>query len=733
MSDLETPPSGWWWNPDVSPAELDQMLAANNGRLVSLSVRSVSPKRLAAVWVAKGPGEDGAGWGHDLDAAALDGLKKKQARIVALAPFVKNGKARFAAAWIPNQGASQIDWGWDPDVNLAGVGQLLGNDKGRPIVLASYLLGGQRHRALVWVDNHPPHSYGWWWNPDVDGATLAGMLSANQGRLVSLDPFMVNGKLRFGGVWVENTGAHAKGWYWYHGLGPEALGHRFDLFCCYPVEVGTYPVGNGTHLSCVMYVAPPKPAAESDKLLEITSATGELASFYAGMSPENQQMKLTVKLKNPTGAEVVVSNGRVGMHESGGFMDWTGPAVGGDALLGITPVKLAPGQEKTFGPKTYAWGMGAADFVVDLHAESGAKKQHLSRVVPTVRAGFPAPPALSAPVPVYIGLWDSPPEIISVWRGDKETRWITVAGQIVNTSGTTVRLAAWHLTLEIDGKKVLDEELPLTLWANTPTGAVFAPVGADGAAYLPDLTNFFAHGFELPKIPKGFTTGKLTLGANYKVGVAGGACGYASFSAPVRFFPAVSILPPVKGLPADRFWQYGNGPDHTGLDAHDWPQERYAYDVGVVDGTGKTSDQADAASMQKNTNFYIYGQPIFAVAAGTVAGADDTREENFGNKPNPAVQENNYVLIKHPDGTYSGYYHLRKGKNLVTAGDTVSAGQQIGQVGNAGGSSEPHLHFAVSKEDPTGRYGNAPTAISGLKTKADKKVTGVPGSGQYKG
>jgi hypothetical protein len=43
MSDLETPPAGWWWNPDVSPSDLDQMLVNNKGRLVSLSVRNTSP------------------------------------------------------------------------------------------------------------------------------------------------------------------------------------------------------------------------------------------------------------------------------------------------------------------------------------------------------------------------------------------------------------------------------------------------------------------------------------------------------------------------------------------------------------------------------------------------------------------------------------------------------------------------------------------------------------------
>jgi hypothetical protein len=32
MSDLEASPTGWWWNPDVSASDLDQMLTKNKGR-----------------------------------------------------------------------------------------------------------------------------------------------------------------------------------------------------------------------------------------------------------------------------------------------------------------------------------------------------------------------------------------------------------------------------------------------------------------------------------------------------------------------------------------------------------------------------------------------------------------------------------------------------------------------------------------------------------------------------
>ncbi|MEU5974612.1 LysM peptidoglycan-binding domain-containing M23 family metallopeptidase [Streptomyces sp. NPDC047315] len=53
----------------------------------------------------------------------------------------------------------------------------------------------------------------------------------------------------------------------------------------------------------------------------------------------------------------------------------------------------------------------------------------------------------------------------------------------------------------------------------------------------------------------------------------------------------------------------------------------------------------------------------------------------------------NEVVIKHTDGTYSQYAHLSS--LSVSAGQSVTGGQSIGQVGSTGNSSGPHLHLEV--------------------------------------
>ncbi len=89
------------------------------------------------------------------------------------------------------------------------------------------------------------------------------------------------------------------------------------------------------------------------------------------------------------------------------------------------------------------------------------------------------------------------------------------------------------------------------------------------------------------------------------------------------------------------------------------------------------------------------GTPVLAARAGTVAAVQESYED--GN--NVDLQEN-YVFIKHEDGTVGRYFHLTKNGALVDEGAAVEQGQLIGRSGNSGQSGEPHLHFDVQKCGP---------------------------------
>jgi murein DD-endopeptidase MepM/ murein hydrolase activator NlpD len=75
------------------------------------------------------------------------------------------------------------------------------------------------------------------------------------------------------------------------------------------------------------------------------------------------------------------------------------------------------------------------------------------------------------------------------------------------------------------------------------------------------------------------------------------------------------------------------------------------------------------------------GTPVYTPEGGVVLQAG------------PASGFGLAVYVQHPDGSITVYGHVNQ--FFVSAGQVVSAGQQIAEVGNRGQSTGPHLHFEV--------------------------------------
>lgn len=117
-----------------------------------------------------------------------------------------------------------------------------------------------------------------------------------------------------------------------------------------------------------------------------------------------------------------------------------------------------------------------------------------------------------------------------------------------------------------------------------------------------------------------------------------------------------------------------------------WPCPGFYYISSYVGPRwGRTHNGLDIAGGS------IYGKPIVAARAGTVIDAG-WNSGGYGN----------YVMINHGDGFITIYGHMSS--VAASNGQSVSAGQVIGYVGNTGRSTGPHLHFEVrlngSVEDP---------------------------------
>jgi murein DD-endopeptidase MepM/ murein hydrolase activator NlpD len=88
------------------------------------------------------------------------------------------------------------------------------------------------------------------------------------------------------------------------------------------------------------------------------------------------------------------------------------------------------------------------------------------------------------------------------------------------------------------------------------------------------------------------------------------------------------------------------------------------------------------------------GTPVCAARGGIIYSYKDDSDEGgiFSKYKNKA----NYIIIKHEDGSFGCYWHLKKNGVFIKSGH-VSGGQQIGLSGATGQVVRPHLHFSVKR------------------------------------
>lgn len=96
------------------------------------------------------------------------------------------------------------------------------------------------------------------------------------------------------------------------------------------------------------------------------------------------------------------------------------------------------------------------------------------------------------------------------------------------------------------------------------------------------------------------------------------------------------------------------------------------------------------------TSGETYGRPILAAAAGTVVRAGTNGRLGDRNPDNPEGEMGRgggyWVRIDHGGKWSTLYLHMLE-EPMVTEGQTVAQGDQLGRIGSTGQSSAPHLHF----------------------------------------
>jgi hypothetical protein len=127
---------------------------------------------------------------------------------------------------------------------------------------------------------------------------------------------------------------------------------------------------------------------------------------------------------------------------------------------------------------------------------------------------------------------------------------------------------------------------------------------------------------------------------------------------------------------------------------------RFATDWFLIKDTQRFKGDA-----RDRRSYYSYGQPVLAVASGTVVTARDGMPDNVPGPVKtfrPALPNTletvtgNTIVLDLGGGQFASYFHLQPSSLRVKAGERVERGDILARIGVSGDSNVPHLHFEVT-------------------------------------
>lgn len=156
----------------------------------------------------------------------------------------------------------------------------------------------------------------------------------------------------------------------------------------------------------------------------------------------------------------------------------------------------------------------------------------------------------------------------------------------------------------------------------------------------------------------------------------------------------------------------------------------HAIDFVPVDDRGRTAPITVRTMLRTEPpdRFPGFGRPILSPADGEIVAALDTAVDHAAYRGVPSVGyaltqarraeagwpalAGNHVMIR-VGGTVIALCHLQQGSVVVSVGQRVRVGDEIGRCGNSGNSTEPHVHVQAMTSADVDHAAPAPITFEG--------------------
>lgn len=158
---------------------------------------------------------------------------------------------------------------------------------------------------------------------------------------------------------------------------------------------------------------------------------------------------------------------------------------------------------------------------------------------------------------------------------------------------------------------------------------------------------------------------------------------------------AIDLASPLR----DDAYAVGHGGSSVIINAHALVRpQSFALDIVGVSAWGRSKSAGDGPVLEQ---YAIFGDTLYSPCDGIVTGVEANLPDLIPPKRDTENLAGNYVLIA-CHGVEVILAHMKAGSVRVAVGDSVTTANALGQVGNSGNTSEPHLHIHAERGGPSG-------------------------------
>jgi hypothetical protein len=127
---------------------------------------------------------------------------------------------------------------------------------------------------------------------------------------------------------------------------------------------------------------------------------------------------------------------------------------------------------------------------------------------------------------------------------------------------------------------------------------------------------------------------------------------------------------------------------------HVWRGQMWGLDIFKLYPRGNRARGFFPENLQ---DYAIFGEPVYAPCTGEIVAVENGLPDLTPPESDEVNKAGNYVLLRCGDEAVILLAHLKRGSVVVRPGEQVSVGDRLGEIGNSGNTTEPHLHISAQR------------------------------------